>query len=206
MRIENPGHIANIGRHVPRVIPASEMDMRIIVYGSRYGTTKKYAEELSRVTGVPALSYEKVKDINVYEEIYYFGALYAGGVMGMKKTFLRLLDADSKKIIITTVGLADPQDEENVCAIERSMEKQLTPEIYQKAKIFHLRGGIDYERLGVVHMTMMAMLYEKAKKLPEKKMTADAKALVETYKKQVNFVDFRGLWPIIDACMHRSWQ
>ncbi len=178
--------------------------MNIIVYGSKYGTTKKYAEEFSSVTGIPAVIYDKVKDINAYTEIYHFGALYAGGVLGMKKTFSRLHDADSKRVIIVTVGLADPQDQENVYTIERNIQKQLTPEVYQKAKIFHLRGGIDYERLSFVHMTMMTMLYEKAKKLPEEKMTADAKALVETYKKKVDFVDFRNLRPIIDEWMQEN--
>ena len=32
----------------------------IIIYGSHYGTTKQYAEELSRRTNIEAISFEKV--------------------------------------------------------------------------------------------------------------------------------------------------
>ena len=59
----------------------------IIIYGSCYGTTKQYAEELGKRTGYELVSYDDVvDDINTYKTIIYLGGLYAGGVMGMKKT------------------------------------------------------------------------------------------------------------------------
>ena len=39
----------------------------IIIYGSHYGTTKQYAEELSRRTNIQAISYENVNEINNYK-------------------------------------------------------------------------------------------------------------------------------------------
>ena len=41
----------------------------IIIYGSKYGTTKKYAEELSKRIGIKAIPFEKVEDINAYDKI-----------------------------------------------------------------------------------------------------------------------------------------
>lgn len=58
----------------------------IIIYGSKYGTTKMYAEELSTKTHIPTISFEKIEDINKYDKIIYLGGLYAGGVLGMSKT------------------------------------------------------------------------------------------------------------------------
>ena len=58
----------------------------IIIYGSHYGTTKQYAEELSRRTNIEIISFENVKEINDYDNIIYLGGLYAGGVLGMSKT------------------------------------------------------------------------------------------------------------------------
>lgn len=58
----------------------------IIIYGSHYGTTKKYAEELSRRTNIEVISFENVEEINDYDNIIYLGGLYAGGVLGMSKT------------------------------------------------------------------------------------------------------------------------
>ena len=37
---------------------------KLIVYGSQYGTTKRYAEKFSEMTGVPCLSYENVKTLS----------------------------------------------------------------------------------------------------------------------------------------------
>ena len=58
----------------------------IILYGSHYGTTKQYAEELSRRTNIEVSSFKTIKNINQYETIIYLGGLYAGGVLGMAKT------------------------------------------------------------------------------------------------------------------------
>jgi len=171
--------------------------MKIIIYGSQYGTTRRYAEELGKRTGVEVKNYEEVDDVNKYDTVIYFGALYAGGVMGMKKTFSRPASVSNKKIIIVTVGLADPTDDENTRTIKRGMEKQLSKDVFEHAYIFHLRGGIDYSGLGFKHKTMMAMLYKKAIGLPEEKKTAEVKAMIETYNKKVDFIDFDRLDEIV---------
>lgn len=163
--------------------------MQIIIYGSQYGTAKQYAVELAKKANIEIKSYEEVKNINNYQTIIYIGALYAGGVLGMSKTFKNLSNSENKKIIIATVGLADPYDKENTNNIKASMKKQLSSDIYNKAIIYHLRGGIDYSKLNVKHKTMMSLLYKKAKSLPEEKKTEEVKAMIETYNKKVDFVD-----------------
>ena len=171
--------------------------MKIIIYGSQYGTTKQYAMELSKKTNIKAESYEDIKNIDEYETIIYIGALYAGGVLGMAKTLKKISNSENKKIIIVTVGLADPMNKENINNIENSMKRQLSNEIYEKASIYHLRGGIDYSKLNFLHKTMMRLLYKKVKGLPEEKKTAEDKAMIDTYNQKVNFVDFSNLENII---------
>ena len=171
--------------------------MKIIIYGSQYGTTKQYAMELSKKTNIKAESYEDIKNIDEYETIIYIGALYAGGVLGMAKTLKKISNSENKKIIIVTVGLADPMNKENINNIENSMKRQLSNEIYEKAYIYHLRGGIDYSKLNFLHKTMMRLLYKKVKGLPEEKKTAEDKAMIDTYNQKVNFVDFSNLENII---------
>ena len=113
--------------------------------------------------------------------------------MGNKK----LKDIKDKKIIIATVGLADPKDEINITNIRNNLKVQLSKEVLDKAKIFHLRGGIDYENLSFAHKTMMTLLYKKTKRMKEEKLTPEDKAIIATYNKQVNFVDFKTLSDII---------
>ena len=53
----------------------------------------------------------------------------------MEKTFKKISNPNNKKIIIITVGLADPKDDENIKSIKSNISKQLSPEIFEKAKI-----------------------------------------------------------------------
>ena len=170
----------------------------IIIYGSHYGTTKKYADELSKRTNIQSISFKEIKEINDYDNIIYLGGIYAGGILGMSKTLRNLNNISSKNIILITVGLADPNDEENINNIRDNIKKQLKSELFKKAKIFHLRGGIDYSKLNFAHKTMMNLLYNMVKKLPEEKKSAEDRAMIETYNKKVEFVDFSSLDNIIN--------
>ena len=171
----------------------------IIVYGSHYGTTKRYAEELSKRTNIKVISFKKInQQINDYDNIIYLGGLYAGGVLGMSKTLKKLNNISNKKILIATVGLSDPTDEVNKNNIRNNIKNQIPKEVLEKAKIFHLRGGIDYSKLNFTHKTMMKLLYNAVKNLPEEKQTAEDRAMIETYNKKVNFIDFSDLDKIIN--------
>ena len=169
----------------------------IIIYGSNYGTTEQYAKELSKRTNIEAISFENVQEINKYDKIIYIGGLYAGGVLGMSKTLRKLTNIQNKTIILVTVGLADPKDEKNITNIRNNIKVQISKEIYDKAKIFHLRGGIDYSKLKFFHKTMMKMLYNAVKNIPQEKLSAENKAMIETYNKKVNFVNFSDLDKIV---------
>ena len=169
----------------------------LIVYGSQYGTTKRYAEKFAEMTHFPVISYEKAKTLTDYEQIIYFGGLYAGGVKGLKNTVKKL--SPNTKLIIVTVGLADVSDEENVKNIRNSVKKQMPEHLLKAVSVFHLRGGIDYSKLNFMHKTMMGMLYRSLASKPTENLTHEEKALIETYDKKVDFVDYDSLRQIVEA-------
>lgn len=171
----------------------------IVIYGSQYGTSKQYAEELTRRTGFEAKAYDAAYDINEYESIVYIGAIYASSVLGMKKAFARLADCQGKKIAIATVGLADPADQEYVAGIEGGMKKELPEAVFERASIFHLRGAIDFSKLSFKHKTLLKMLLKMAKGTPENERSADMRAVVEANGQNVSFVDFDSLDQIVAA-------
>ena len=177
--------------------------MNMIIYGSNYGNSKKYAEELARKINWEVKSYTEVKNINDYEDIIYIGSLYAGGVLGLKKTFAKL-NNDDRKIIIVTVGAADPTAKENTDHIKACIKNQVAEFVYEKANIFHLRGGLDYSKLNFMHKSMMGLLYKKVSKIPEDQRTVEIQGLIETYNKVVDFVDFETLDPIIKEVLSYS--
>ena len=172
------------------------MNKQVIIYGSQYGSTKRYAERLSEITGVEAINYKEVKNIGDYQRIVYLGGLFAGGVMGLKKTVGKM--TSQQELVLVTVGLTDPNETSYYESIRKAIQAQLPSPFYDEHKIFHLRGAIDYSQLGFKHRLMMKMFHSMMLKKPESELTADAKTMLETYGKQVDFVDYDRLKPIVE--------
>ena len=170
---------------------------RIIIFGSQYGSTYRYAKKLSEQTRIPAIRYKDAPELFNMQTIVYLGGLYAGGVLGLAKTMRNFSLRNGQKLIIVTVGLADPDESKNRDNIRTSLQKQLSPELMERAKLFHLRGRIDYRKLSFGHRMMMRVLYQSLRRIPTEKQTAENRALIETYGKQVDFTDFSALEPII---------
>lgn len=158
-----------------------------IVYGSHYGTTERYAQELSRRVGIPAMDYRRMGEISSQDTVIYLGGLYAGGLVGLKKSLPKL--KTTANLIVATVGLADPEEEKNVQHIRASVTKQLGEELTAKTTFIHLRGGIDYGKLNMLHRTMMRMLYSQIKKKPVDQLSEEDQELIATYGKKVDFTD-----------------
>ena len=95
--------------------------------------------------------------------------------------------------------MADVNDQNNTGSIKKSLEKQVPRDVLDRSQIFHLRGGIDYSKLSIVHKTMMTLLYKKVSKLPEEERSSEVKELIKTFNSHVDFVDFNALEPIIQA-------
>ena len=169
----------------------------IIIYGSCYGTAKIYAEALAERLKCEALPYDKIKEPDEYEEVIYVGGLYAGGIMGMAKTAKKISADKCKRFVVITVGLADPADEKNVENIRKAAIRQIPNSLADRTEFYHLRGGIDYEKLSFKHRMMMKILYEQVKKQPVDEQDADTRAMIDTYGQKVSFVDPESLKIIV---------
>ena len=109
-----------------------------------------------------------------------------------------IINVRDKKVVIASVGLADPNDKGNRDRIREEIKRQVHNCVYDKAKIYYLRGGIDYSKLSLKHKTMMAFIHRKVKVLGEEEKTAEISAVIETYGKKVDYIDFDALNPIIE--------
>ena len=163
----------------------------IIIYGSQYGTTKRYAEYLSEMTGIEAVAFKEAKDIDKYDRVIFMGALYAGSVLGLKKTVSKM--SPKQELVIVTVGLVDPNDPENIDYIRHSIKERIPADLYDETRILHLQGAIDYSHLSLKHRMMMALIHSKLSKMPEEKLNTEAKTILATYGKKEDFVDFKSL-------------
>ena len=168
----------------------------LIVYGSKYGTTRRYAEELSRLTGLSAIPCREFRGLAEGHILVYLGALYAGGVLGLKQAMKGLSLGDGQRLIVATVGLADPNNPQNRAHILASLKRQMSPVLFSQAIFFHLRGGIDYAVLSPRHRAMMAAMCFSLRRKPARQRSSEDQALLETYGKQIDFTDLSALAPI----------
>ena len=172
----------------------------VVIYKSKYGTTKKYAEMISKELNADLYEQNKIttKMLLNYDIIIYGGPLYAGGIPGIRLIKNSMPILENRKVILFTVGLSDPTDEENINNIRNGIKKVFTKQELEKIDIYHLRGGIDYTKLNFIHRNMMKILYSQISKLPKEQLHGENKDFIETYGKVVNFVDKNTIKPIIE--------
>lgn len=169
---------------------------QIIIYGSRYGSAKRYAERLAELTGFEAVAHSAEKNIGSFDRVIYIGAIYAGSVLGLKSSVKKM--TEKQELIVVSVGLTDTADQTNIGNIRNTIKSQIPAHFYNESRLFHLRGAIDYSRLGLFYRLLMRMIHSKASKTPAAELDATSKAVLETYGKRADLVDFNSLQMILD--------
>lgn len=175
------------------------MNKSVVIYKSKYGATEKYAKWIAEELACDIYERTKVKimDLEPYDTIIFGGGLYAGGVNGIDLLTKSWYQLCNKNVILFTCGLADPSDKDNIDHIKNGLKKVLAPPMQEKIKVFHLRGSIDYSKLGPVHKAMMAMLYKMTTQKDLQSLRNEDKQMLETYGKAVDFTDKETIIPII---------
>ena len=181
------------------------MNKTLIIYHSKYGHTKQYAQWLAEelnadICDVGAKNLLPLQD---YSTIIFGGSLYAGrnaAALSLVKNFEQIKD---KKTLLFTVGMFDTNSAQNLIAINRELNKVITPEIREQIKIFHIRGGIDSENLNFQHKMMMKFAHSMLSKKPENELTDGDKDFLSIYGQKIDFSDKKMLEPIIEYCLQK---
>lgn len=166
-----------------------------VIYRSKYGSTKKYAQWIAKEANADLFegSEVDVMKLKQYDTLVYGGGLYAGGIAGISTITKNYEALKNKKIIVFTVGLSSTEDKGIFNPI---LEKNFTKEMRDNITFFHLRGGIDYKNLGVIHKFMMAMLKRVVSKKNKEELTEDEKGILDTYGQVVDFTDKETIKPL----------
>jgi flavodoxin len=172
------------------------MNKIAVVYKSKYGSTQKYAKSISVRLNADLFEYSNVKpdNLNEYNTIIFGGGLYAGGINGISLISKNYQNFKNKNLIVFTVGLAATDDEKIFVPI---IKKNFTEEMTSNIEFFHMRGGIDYKKLSLVHKPMMAMLRRMVSKKKKEELTKEDMMMLETYGDKVDFTDVKTIEPLI---------
>lgn len=163
----------------------------VVIYKSKYGFTEIYAKWLAEDLGADLLVADQVKaaDLKKYDTIVYGGGIYAGGVSGISLLTKDFESIKDKALYLFTVCASDVSDPANISAIRSALEKALPPAMQKTIHIYHLRGGMRYSKMSLLHRGMMNMMIKIVRKKPQNELSVENKMMLETYGKDVDFTD-----------------
>ena len=118
----------------------------IVIYTSRRGSTKQYAEWIAEDLGCEAVSFSdpRMKDINLYEYgcIIYGGWIRGSGIVEFDK-FGKILDSElMQRLIVFGVGMAD-ETADNYAQVWGYSIGRLDPKNENRSILYILGGRYD---------------------------------------------------------------
>lgn len=143
----------------------------IVIYNSKTGFTKKYAEWICEAASCERVEFKKAGKINLldYDAVIFGGWFMAGKITGLDwfKKKMPALAAANKKLLVYAVGATPPQSPD----IPAAMRKNFSDEEWGKVKTFYCPGGLNYDKMNFMSKLVMKML---SKALSSKKDATEA--------------------------------
>lgn len=167
----------------------------IIMYQSRYGSTKKYAEWLSEKTGFDIIRTKEIKAdmLDKYDIIVLGGGVYASGVLGLSFLKKNISKLKGKKLAVFCVG-ASPYDEK---AIAQAREVHFKDEM-KSVPLFYCRGAWDEDKMSFGDRTLCRMLQKAVAKQDPATYEPWQSALMCAVGQKCDWTDEKYLEPLIE--------
>ncbi|NLO48531.1 MAG: flavodoxin [Clostridiales bacterium] len=168
----------------------------IIIYSSKYGSTKRYADWLAEETGFDCIETKKAKieDVKQYDTVILGGGIYASGIAGFSFLRKNISQLQEKKLIIFCCG-ASPYDE---TAFQQIVAHNLKDSL-AGLPCFYCRGAWDMERMSFADRNLCKLLQKTvAKKKPEDYEIWE-KALMEAGNQKCDWTNKSYIEPILEA-------
>ena len=131
---------------------------KIVIYKSRYGSTKAYAKWIAEELGCEAVEAKTVKaeDLERYDTIVYGGGLYAEIINGVSLITKNLDKLSDKKIAVFSTGITplDCREYYDTYVIEKNF-KNGVPE---NVRIFNFMGKMILDELTFPHRAAIKTL------------------------------------------------
>lgn len=167
----------------------------IVIYKSKTGFTKKYAEWIAEELSADIFDASKVNInmLNKYDTVVYGGSLYAVGIIGVKLIKKNINKLKHKRLVVFATGASPSRDND----INQIINKNFTVDEQKYIKFFYLRGGFNYKKLNPFDKFLMTLLKWKIKSKKQKELSADEIGMLAIYDKPIDFTDKKNIYKII---------
>ncbi|MDP3386021.1 MAG: flavodoxin domain-containing protein [Eubacteriales bacterium] len=168
-----------------------------VIYKSKSGYTKNYAQWISETLGAELLQGTEVKieNLNEYNTLIFGGGLYASGINGIKAIKKSINRYPTKNIIVFVTGASPGREEE----IDSVFKRNFTEQEQGAIKFFYYRGGFDYSKCSAIDKVLMKMLEVILKN--KKELSPDERGMLNAYKTPMDFTKKENTNELIDYVM-----
>ncbi len=168
----------------------------VILFQSKYGATKKYADWIAAETGFPCVEIKKarIENIRKYDIIILGGGIYASGIAGLSFLKKHYSVLSEKRVVVFCVG-ASPFEES---AFREIVERNLTGEL-ENLPCFYCRGSFDMNAMNVIDRNLCKMLKKAVSKKDPSEYQIWEKAFMEAGSDQGDWTDKKYIEPILKA-------
>lgn len=171
------------------------MSKGIILYQSKYGATKKYAQWLQEETGFDCIETKKANTemLSDYDTIILGGGVYASGIAKLGFLKKNITHLKGKKVAVFAVG-ASPYDEK---ALNQIREMHFKNEL-AGVPLFYCRGAFDEATMTFTDRTLCKMLKKAVAKKDPRTYEPWEEAIMSVNGENCDWTDKKQLKPILE--------
>lgn len=168
----------------------------IVIYKSKYGSTKTYANWIAEELNCKAVDAKEVKieDLIKYDTIVYGGGLYAEVINGVILITKNMDKLEGKKIAIFSTGITPLKYREYYDKLV--IEKNFKKEMLDRIKVYNFLGKMIIDELSPVHKTALKTL--KKIMLGKKNKSEMEKLLIELCETSGDFTDKAAIKDLVE--------
>ena len=172
----------------------------LVLYTSKHGATQRYARRIGEPLDalVKEAAYAKISQAKTYDAIVLGCPVYMEKIKGLDFFADHAKELADKRLVLFTCGLNDPAQEDVRRALDAKLQEKLGDALAY-ISVFHLRGALRWQNLGLAERLMMKALVSGMKKKPEAQRSETERLLIETEGGALDFADEADLAQIVHA-------
>lgn len=134
----------------------------LVLYKSKTGFTKRYAEWIAQALSADLVPYEKRKQyvLDEYDTVLYGGGFHAGLIGGIGWFKKQLPSLSDKKVVVFATGASPAESEE----VPKALAQNFTGDERDRIDVFYLQSGLCYEKMGAIDKLFMKVFRSMLKK------------------------------------------